>query len=190
MKKKTFLKRGLKFIKSTFAKVDFKKLGPVGFSKKPGNEATIVRFGPKGGEEPVFKRDGSGLLKSFTDRFKTALGPSSEELLVKENQEVRKAQQSLKEAQKQLQKEQNDALEKVQNLKQRYEQVEAKRKALKKEQGSSLENQIEKDTLKMVEKNLLRNIKNEEAEIKALQKQQQQQKEQAQKLANVGKLRI
>ena len=31
---KTFLEKGLKFIKSKFAKVDFKKLGPVGFSKK------------------------------------------------------------------------------------------------------------------------------------------------------------
>ena len=45
-----------------------------------------------------------------------------------------------------------------------------------------------------MEKNLLRDINNEEEEIKALQKQekqqQQQQKEKAKKLANIGKLRI
>ena len=48
------------------------------------------------------KKDGSGLLKSFTDKFKKVLGPSSEELLAEENQEIREKRQGLKEAEKQL----------------------------------------------------------------------------------------
>ena len=176
----------LRFIKNKYKKVDFKKLGPIGWGKKPENRGEIGHFGPKLGEDRVLKKRGSGLLKSFTDKFKKALGPSSEELLAEENQGVREVKQRLKEATEQLQKKQKDALakqkaaENVQNLRQRYEEVEVRRTALEEEQGSSLENQNEIDRLKQVEKNLLRDIKNEEIEIKALQKQQQQQqKEQA-----------
>ena len=71
--KKKVLDRAIRFIEDKFPNVDFKKLGPIGYSKKPGNEDTIVRFGPKGGEESVFKKDGSGFLKLFTDRFRTPL---------------------------------------------------------------------------------------------------------------------
>ena len=91
--KKTVLDRARRFIKDKFPNVDFQKLGPIGFSKKLGNEDTIVRFGPKGGEESVFKKDGSGFLKSFIDRFRTPLGPRAEELLAEENQEVRELNQ-------------------------------------------------------------------------------------------------
>ena len=59
--KKTVLDKALRFIKDKFPKVDFKKLGPIGYSKILGNEDTIVRFGPKGGEESVFRKDGSDL---------------------------------------------------------------------------------------------------------------------------------
>ena len=96
--KKTVLDKARRFIKDKFPKVDYQKLGPIGFSKKPGNEDTIVRFGPKGGEESVFKKDGSSFLKSFTDRFKTSLGPSAEALLAEENQEIRELNQRKKEA--------------------------------------------------------------------------------------------
>ena len=79
----------------------------------------------------------------------------------------------------------------MEKLRQRYAQVEAKRTALEEEQGSLLENQIEIDRLKQVEKNLLRDINNKEKEIKALQEQQQQQqKEHENKLKNIGKLKI
>ena len=57
-------------IKKKYPKVDFKKLGPIGFSKN-GTQTEIVLFGPKGGETKIFKKDGS-LLKSFTDRFKSS----------------------------------------------------------------------------------------------------------------------
>ena len=101
--KKTVLDRASQFIEDKFPNVDFQKLGPIGFSKKPGNEDTIVRFGPKGGEESVFKKDGSGFLKSFIDRFRTPLGPRvAEDLLAEENQEIRELNQRKNEAEKQL----------------------------------------------------------------------------------------
>ena len=100
--KKTVLDRARRFIKYKFLKVDYQKQGPIGFNKKPGNEDTIVRFGPRGGEESVFKKDRSGFLKSFTDRFKTSLGPSAVNLLAEENQEIRELNQRKNEAEKQL----------------------------------------------------------------------------------------
>ena len=69
------LERATEFIKSELPKVDFGKLGPIGFSKNPGNETTIVSFGTKGGETEIFRKDERGFLKKFTDKFKTSLGP-------------------------------------------------------------------------------------------------------------------
>ena len=88
-----------------------KKLGPIGWGKKPENKGEIVHFGPKGGEDRVLKKDGSGLLKSFTDRFKKALGPSSEEILAKENKEIREQRQRLNEEEKQLKEKEKLALQ-------------------------------------------------------------------------------
>ena len=79
--KPAMVKRFKEFIKRKFPKVDFKKLGPTGFSKKPGNETTIVSFEPRGGETEIFKKDGSGLLTNFTDKNKDALGPEAESLI-------------------------------------------------------------------------------------------------------------
>ena len=45
--KKTRVEKTVQFIKDKFPKVNLQKLGPIGFSKKPGNEDTIVRFGPR-----------------------------------------------------------------------------------------------------------------------------------------------
>ena len=108
--KKTVLDRARRFIKDKFPNVDFKKLGPIGYSKKPGNEDKIVRFGPKGSEESVFKKDGSGFLKSFIDRFRTPLGESAEELLAEENQEIREPNQRKNEAKKTTERSRKDCL--------------------------------------------------------------------------------
>ena len=48
--KPTLLEKARDFIKKKFPRVDFRKLGPIGFGKKPGNETTIVSFGTRGGE--------------------------------------------------------------------------------------------------------------------------------------------
>jgi len=93
--KKEYVERSKEFIKRKFPRVDFKKLGPIGFSKKPGNETTIVSFGSKGGETEIFKKDRSGLLKKFTDKFKASLGPEAESLIAQKNVSIRENQQSI-----------------------------------------------------------------------------------------------
>ena len=45
--KPALLERARDFIKRKFPRVDFGKLGPIGFSKKPGNDTTIVSFGTR-----------------------------------------------------------------------------------------------------------------------------------------------
>jgi len=77
--KQSQLNGAFDFIKRRLPKVDFKKLGPIGFSKK-GAQGDIVSFGPKGGETQIFKKDGSGLLKSFTDKFSKSLGQARNKL--------------------------------------------------------------------------------------------------------------
>ena len=184
--------RTINLIKFKFKTVDLKKLGPIGWGKKPENRGVIVHFGPKGGEDRIVKKDGSDLLQSFKDRFKKALGPSSEEILAQENQEVREEQQRLKEAEEQLEKDEKIALEKqkavenVQNLRTRLEQVQARIDALQEEHGSRLKNQNKIADLNQLEKNLQRDIKNEEKEIAALGKIQKQK---SKKQADVDKLK-
>ena len=96
------IEKGKRFIKDKFRNVNFKELGPIGLGKKPENKYQLVHYGTTGGEDRIFKKDNSGFLKSFTDKFKKALGPSSEELLEKENREVREAKQRLIESEKEL----------------------------------------------------------------------------------------
>ena len=100
MKTKHLLKEPRNLFKKKIKKVDFAKLGPISFGKKPENENTIVSFGTRGGETEIFKKDGTGLLKSFKDKKKQALGPSTEELIVKDNKELREEGIRLKEAEK------------------------------------------------------------------------------------------
>ena len=100
--KPALLERARYFIKRKFPRVDFGKLGPIGFSKKPGNETTIDSFGTKGGEIEIFRKDRKGLLKKFTDKFKTSLGPEAESLLAQGNEEIINERQRLREAEKQL----------------------------------------------------------------------------------------
>ena len=183
---KTRLDEAKQFIKDKFPKVDFKKLDPLGFGKKTENKEKLVTFG-KGkkfgketlyGETRIFKQDGRSLLKSFTDKFKNALGPSSEELISEKTQEERALRQSLAEEEKQLEeKEKQTALEQktaenVQNLRRRIEETKAKIDAQEEEHGSTLEQQNEIDRLEQLEKNLKADLKNEEIELKQLQKEQ------------------
>ena len=72
-----FLEKVREIIKRRFPKVDFKKLGPIGFSKKSGNETEIVSIGPKGGEYAIFKKGSEDILELFTKKnqgSKTLLG--------------------------------------------------------------------------------------------------------------------
>ena len=94
--KPALVERAKAFIKNKFQRVDFGKLGPIGFGKKRGNENTIVSYGTKGGETEIFRKDGKGLLKKFTDKFKTSLGPEAESLIAQDNDEIREKPAEIK----------------------------------------------------------------------------------------------
>ena len=129
--KPALVERAKEFIKKRFPRVDFVKLGPINFSKKPGNETTIVLFGTKGGETDIFRKDGKGLLKKFTDKFKTGLGPETESLIAQDNEEIRENRQRLREAEKQLRdaeklaSEREKATQEVQELRTRIDRTQA-----------------------------------------------------------------
>ena len=110
--KKRTLDKARGFIKRRFSRVDFKKLSPIGFSKKGARE-DIVSFGPKGGETQIFKKDGSGFLKSFTDKFSLSLGPSAEEILVEDRDTIQEQRQRLVEAERQQREAEKIAAEKA-----------------------------------------------------------------------------
>ena len=137
----------------------------------------------------------SGLLKVFTDKFKDALGPSAEELIAKDNQEIRELKQRQGEAERQLKEGERIALikqkatDEVQKLSRRLEQVKAQLEALEEEQGSNPEAQKEIDRLKRLKQNLqtdLNTYKKEVATSTKIQKQRAQERSKLQK--DVGKL--
>ena len=172
------LERVKKFIKDKFPKVDFGKLGPIGFGKRMENRLNFVKFGERGGESRIIKADNSGLLKTFVDSNREALGKSAEELAAEKTQEERDLRLRLLEEERQLKdKEQQTVLEQkaaenVRNLTRRIEQTQARREELETEHGSTLEQQNEIDRLKQLERNLKTDLQNERVELKQLHKRQ------------------
>ena len=132
------------YMKRRFPKVDFKKLGPIGFGKKQSTQGDIVLYGPKGGETLIFKKDGSGFLKSFTDKFKKSLGPSAEQIIAEDRDTIQEQRQRLKEAEKQQQEAEKIAAERekvsreVEYLEQQIERTDGRVVALQEEHGSNL----------------------------------------------------
>ena len=159
--KPALVERAKEFIKKRFPRVDFGKLGSINFSKKPGNE-TIVSFGTKGGETDIFRKDGKGLLKKFTDKFKTALGPEAESLIAQDNEEIREHRQRLREAEKQLRdaeklaSEREKATQEVQDLRTRIDRTQASIDQL----GSNVENESELRRLQQLKKNYQKDFEN------------------------------
>ncbi|KAL9967381.1 hypothetical protein ACROYT_G025590 [Oculina patagonica] len=174
--KPAMIDRAKDFIKRKFPKVNFAKIGPIGFSKKPGNDTTIVSFGAKGGETEILKKDGSGLLKKFTDKFKASLGPEAESLIAQNNEEIRERRQILREAESKLQQAETIAMQKekvtqeVEDLRIGIERTQAKIDQL----GSNVENESELRRLKQLKKNLEKDFENAKKEVAALEKQAKQ----------------
>ena len=86
----------------------------------------------KGGESSIFKKDNSDMLKSFTDRFKNALGPKAEDIIAEDNKSTREERQGLREAEKTVTREGKNfhrnqrANDEVQKLRNKIEQTQAK----------------------------------------------------------------
>ena len=64
----------------------------MGLGNKPENKGKFNSFGPRGGETRVFDKKGN-LLKSFINKFKSALGPEAESVITQENVSIREEQQ-------------------------------------------------------------------------------------------------
>ena len=171
--KPAYLERARAFIKRRFPRVDFGKLGPIGFSKKPGNDTTIVSFGTRGGETEIFRKDGKGLLQKFKDKFKTSLGPEAESLIAQDNDEIRENRQRLREAEKQLKEaeklasEREKAAQEVQDLRTRIDRTQANIDQL----GSNVECESELQRLQHLKKNYQKDFENAKKEVAALEKQ-------------------
>jgi len=166
--KKKNVERAYDYIKRRFPKVDLKKLGPIGFGKKQSTHADIVSYGPKGGETPIFKKDGSGFQKSFTDKFKNALGPSAEQMIDEYNNTLKEEKQKLASAEKQQREAQKIVTQKekitrqMEDMKHKVQKVQATIEAIQEEHGSIVENEAELQRLKL----LLKNHKDELEEMK------------------------
>ena len=169
-----------RLIQDTFPQADFSRIDPIGFGKKPENQGEIVAFGKgKGGrygESRVLKKDGSGLLKGFTDKFKKALGPKAEQVIAQENQAIKEDRQKVKAGEQDLREkieEQNTLAQRtednVRHLQGRLEQTQAKIATLETEPYLSSEQQNELDRLKQLETNLKTELENEKVELKQLQ---------------------
>ena len=171
--KPALLERARDFIKRKFPRVDFGKLGPIGFSKKPNNDTTIVSFGTRGGETEIFRKDGKGLLQKFKDKFKTSLGPEAESLIAQGNEEIINERQRLREAEKQLRdaeklaSEREKAAQEVQDLRTRIDRTQANIDQL----GSNVESESELQRLQQLKKNYQKDFENAKKEVAALEKQ-------------------
>ena len=144
-------------MKSKFPRTDFKKLGPVAFSKK-GSQSQVVLFGPNGGEIPIFKKDGVSLLKNFTDKYSKSLGPSAEQILAKDRDTIQDHQQRLNEAIRQQMELENITAEKKRQAKNSNSDTENfcnKRKveSTSRRTCGKLENEKEVQRLKLLKNN-------------------------------------
>ena len=94
------IERAKQFIKNRYPQVNFSKLGPIVYSKK--NPLQLVVLGSKGGESPLFLKDGSDLLQSALNKtfIKNALGPRGDELISQTSEQIRKKQKELAEKRK------------------------------------------------------------------------------------------
>ena len=94
-----------------------------------GDEAKNSFVWGKGGESNIFKKDNSDLLKSFTDRFKNALGLKAEEIIAEDNKSTREERQRLRETEKTITREGKNctdrqrANDEVQKLRNKIEQT-------------------------------------------------------------------
>ena len=166
------LEKVKKFIKDKFPKVDFGKLGPIGFGKKIENQFKFVKFGGKGGESRIIKADNSGLLKTFVDSNREALGPSAENIIAEDNTALQDTQRRLDEAQQlearlnaQAQKQEQETQER-QRLETQLEQINQRIENMVNEGGTEMERKMETDRLKREKAKLARDIK----EAKKLEK--------------------
>jgi len=175
--KQTFVEKSKEYIKAHFTNVDFSKLGPISIGKKGATKGEMVVLGTKGGEAQIFKKDGSGFMKSFTDRFSKTLGPTAEQIIAEDRDTLQEQRQRLAEAEKQQREAEKIAAERekelleMEDLKQKTERAQAQIDALQEEQGSNLESEAELSRLKQLKNNHQAEYEEKKKEVAALEKQ-------------------
>ena len=157
--------------------MNFRKLGPIGFSKK-GTRAEIVSSEPKGGETQILsKKNPNEFLESFTKKFSSSLGPSAEQIIAEDRDTIQEERQRYEEAEKQRQyiekivAEKEKELQEIEDLKQKIVRTQARIDALVEQHGSGLEIESEIQRLKHLKKNYQTEIENKKKEVAALEKQ-------------------
>ncbi|KAL9986434.1 hypothetical protein ACROYT_G000582 [Oculina patagonica] len=116
------------------------------------------------------------LNPSLTKEIRKELGPMAQELIERDNEEIRESRQRLREAESQLQQGETIAMPKekatqeVEDLRIRIERTNAKMDQL----GSNVENESELRRLKQLKKNLEKDFESAKTEVAALEKQAKQ----------------
>ena len=161
--KETLVNKFKAFIKDKFPKVDFSRI-VVSLGRKQENQGKAVALGPKGGETVIFKQDNT-FTKAFSDRYRTSLGPSAENIIAEDQTSLRETRQEVTEAQqlegrlnKQATKQQKEARER-QAKEAQLEQINQRIANLEQEGGTVMERQMETDRLKRESAKLKRDIK-------------------------------
>jgi len=187
--KKSFVERTKEYIKSRFPEVDFSKLGPISIGQKTATKGEMVVLGPKGGETQIFKKDGSGFLKSFREKSTKKLGQRAERIIVEDSDTIPEQRQIVAEAKKQEQEAQKIAAEKekelqeMENLKQQTERTQARIDALQEEHGSNLESETELERLKLLKNNHQAEYEKKKKEVAVLEKQAKNKQKAEEKFA-------
>ena len=183
--------KALDYIKKRFPKVNFKKLGPIGFGKKTENQGNIVSYGKRGAETPIFKKDGSGFLKKFTDKFKDTLGPSAEQIIAEKNAEIQDKNQELvavENHQQQLDAEIEKQMLQMKENKDKSIYTQKRIETVKSQHGDNASDS-ELRKLERVERNYSYEAEKNEKNIEDLQKKSKENKEKiSRKKARVDKI--
>jgi len=153
------MKKAVDFIKRKYPKVDFENL-KIRRGKGKGL-GQIVAIGPKGGggQYKILKDNEKEFMKTFLDTFESKLGPTAEQVLVEDQDNIQEQRQRLAEAEKQQREaekiaaERDEELREMENLKQQTERTQARMDAIQEEQGSNLEIETELRRLKLLKKN-------------------------------------
>ena len=132
------------------------------------------------------------LNPKLTQEIRRELGPMAQEVIERDNEEIRNDRRRLIEAEKQLRdkeklaSEREKAAQEVQNLRNKNERVQAQIDAHTQEHGTTIESESELRRLQQLKKNLQTDFENAKKEVSALQKQA---KTKAKEQTNVDQLR-
>ena len=100
------------------------------------------------------------LLKSFTDKFSSSLGPSAEEIIAEDRNTAQDQRQRAADAEKQLEQanalsaEREKEAQEIQNLGQKVKRIQAQIDAIQEEYGSNFDSESELNRLKQLKKKL------------------------------------